>query len=269
MEYFDRYQPVDTGAADSTHTSTTQQRPAPPSQLVTTGARDLPVALEPGDKLAGSSLDNVRSVLTILSTSRIFRLSAELQVRGSKELEALELRVDLLSKNNEMVASKLIKPVRRYGEPVRPGDRVPLSMMLRANAEVHQARVSVVMALLGPAVESYPDSPVFPLHWVAQQPAGVDITTRQRRKSIRTRGTSGSLYDVAVEVKNTGSLPIRLLRLDIRLLDARSEVVATSSRFVVSTTGPILLAQKTRVVRFLVSSDRPATQHVVVVADVR
>jgi hypothetical protein len=125
------------------------------------------------------------------------------------------------------------------------------------------------MALLGPAVESYPDSPVFPLNWVAQQPAGVDITTRQRRKSIRPRGTSGSLYDVAVEVKNTGSLPIRLLRLDIRLLDARSEVVATSSRFVVSTNGPILLAQKTRVVRFLVSSDRPATQHVVVVADIR
>jgi len=191
----------------------------------------VPVQFVIPDALSGVELKARKSRLDYYGDGGFYKLTGELVNHSKLEFEELKAFVELLDDAGTVVASDASTILSSHEASVRPGDIWVFDSLTRVAKPATKVRVTLQDYEAGPAATSYATPKPVPVTWAFERPADLQVEVSERSSS-----KSGSGYfQTEFAIKNVGTKPIKLMRFQMRYLDAAGKQLATREFFLTIT----------------------------------
>lgn len=158
----------------------------------------------------------------------------------------LFLKVSALDAEGATLYEKSIKIADKNHPTIRANDLIPVSHNAYSDPglDVHALRLQVESARQEPPAGDYTPSPKADFTWDVPQPPNVSLEIRERYAGVGTRMSKSGFYKATLEVKNTGTLSLKELKLRFRWY-VDGELIETKELYVVAVNDPPLQPGKT------------------------
>ncbi|MDX2097735.1 MAG: FxLYD domain-containing protein [Leptolyngbyaceae cyanobacterium bins.59] len=248
-------------------TEPTTVSPVEDSETPQPGEVAVPARLEAGDETGKISLQVRDSHYTTFG-SNFYTLSADVKNTGKTEIHALKLKIELLDQQGNVLQTDFHDTVSDGDAPLRPGDEIGFERLIEKAARTQSVRVSIQTIKEKPAAQTYSPSQGLPIQWLSQRPSEVNIEVRERNSQFDNYSSGSAYHTVILEVKNTGQVAVKELKLQIQTLDADDRILSSEEYFWVSSSEPSLLPGKSRVKRFINSTTSGFRRYQVAIVNV-
>ncbi|MCP3959518.1 MAG: hypothetical protein GY719_16850 [bacterium] len=232
---------------------------------------DVPVTFDTGstDAVLGLEVRKAR-LANYPDGSSFLTVNAVLTNLGDTELDKLGMRLEHLDESGTVVLSDAFEGLNNASPVTRPRDVFPLHLLKKSRDTVREARLVVEIVDLNPGAPSYEQAREIELRWQIEQPAGLEITVRERgyRFSEKSFAEDDSGYfDAVLEIENAGDRTIRALELAAVISGPGDSWTTVDENHVVLVSGPSLRPGEVWVERFIEEVEgRPEGYRVSVIA---
>ena len=206
-----------------------------------TGTFDLPVTLVDDAHSVGLQLGARHSVLSRYADSAFYELHALVASERAALIARIDWKLEVLDRAGGVVTTMTMEGPASHDAALRPGDTQALSRLVPTTVAAASVRLTVMRieeeplssgAASGAALPKPPASAPIELHWAIDKPAGVDVVVRERSRSLSPKTFSlGPFLGATWQVENTGSIPVRLLKVDVRVFDAAGKALSIPGPF--------------------------------------
>ncbi|EAY28783.1 tetratricopeptide repeat protein [Microscilla marina] len=210
---------------------------------------DLPVVLHNGnDNATGLALDLESSLYRRGDYEMLYQLRGSIQSKVF-EVSQLTLRLKLVDRNGEVKFEKDFEVLNADKDvPIRPNDYIPFAKIFRQQTfppHFKDALLSVVKISKTSPEGKYEPAKLVPLQWEQSPPVGINIEVRQREETMIPNSDKFS-HDFILEVKNTGTLTIKSLKVDVRWFNDKDKLAHNEEMTLVAPGNAMLKPQQTR-----------------------
>lgn len=210
---------------------------------------DLPIKLtNQNDNATGLALDMESSLYRRGDYELFYQLRGSLQSKIF-EISQLTLRIKLVDKNGEIKFEEdfeVLNPDKNI--PIRPNDFIPFSKTFSQKTfppHFKEAFLSVVKITKTSPEAKYDPSPLVPVQWEQSPPVDINVEVRQREETIIPTSQKFS-HEMVLEVKNTGLVPIKSLKVDVRWFNDKDKLVFNEELTLISPDNAMLKPQQVR-----------------------
>ncbi len=239
---------------DPTHASSSPKsgivRLPPKHNALKDYERNIEVELH-SQKIPGLALEESRSVLATYETTSFYSLSGLLRYReNGNEIKTIKLLLEMVDKDDKVVARKTFKAPASHETALRPGDAAAFYQLEQLSASIDKVRLKVLEFEEGEPAP-YPKAKPAKIHWTEPSPAGVSFAMKERKVSneVKYLDKKSRFHDAQFELTNTGKHDIHHLKVEVRYLDKNGEEIAGDETYVVSSSEPPIKPGATRVFR--------------------
>ncbi len=165
----------------------------------------------------------------------------------AQQLRALRVEVVVEDADGRVLAERSHLPVTKVSPALHPGGTVPVEVAIEVPSDAARVRVSPQDFAYEPYVAKDMGEPLAVRKLVQSGPeVAVEVRTRD---VVRDAAPDGRFGDrVVLEVKNTGTVPLRALTLNVARLDEQGEILQVDPVRVARPEGMPLFEGETRVV---------------------
>ncbi len=204
-------------------------------------AGNLPVDFNPGRWKGQVALD-LREVNNKVYTDKAyFSWKGLIENTGNLEIDEVTAKLELINGSDEVLVSDIITLVDDYKPALRPGDVNTFYTTKGSEAAVERAKVTITNVKAEPAAKGYAKSKLISPKWAVKKPANLNIEVRERFTSHSHNDMMNSgFFKAAWEIKNTGSTPIRTVKVGLRLMDGNGTTLDDSSWLVAFSSSPTI-----------------------------
>lgn len=232
---------------------------AAPSPPVAAGARvdlapqRLPLRL--GQAPPGLSLEARASRFLVTQDGRAFlTLSMWLDWEGEGELAPFKGQLVVRDGQGKLLQRPTLDLLPSHEAPRLPGDRIAFTTTLALPPEARDLELRIEEVALRPVIGRPKLGESFALAWDLPQPPGVTLSAARRQEGLPAPGVEPRYAQPLFSVLNRGARPVHFLVLELSLLDARGEAVATRRRHVVHGEGMSLDPGRSALVPFILQA---------------
>ncbi|GAB4420695.1 MAG: hypothetical protein OHK0039_34570 [Bacteroidia bacterium] len=162
----------------------------------------------------------------------------------------LSLAVELLDAAGSVVHSDTHEVWGTHQPVLRDGDLLPVPWQDYVKASplptVARARVQVAAAAIQPSQGPFAPSPDLPPTWDPAPPSNVNLALRLRKRQAGARFGDNVYEAIALEAENTGQVPLRTLKLELRWYEGE-RLLASRDLWMVASDDPALVPGQVRV----------------------
>lgn len=210
---------------------------------------DLPVTLRnANDNATGLELDLENSLYRRGDYEMLYQLRGSIKSKVF-EVSQLTLRLKLVDRNGEIKFEKDFEVLDAEKDiPIRPGDYIPFAKIFRQQTfppHFKDALLSVVKISKTSPEGKYEPARLVPLQWEQSPPVGINVEVRLREETMIPNSDKFS-HDFVLEVKNTGTLTIKSLKVDMRWFNEKDKLAYNEEMTLVASSNAMLKPQQTR-----------------------
>lgn len=183
----------------------------------------VPVQFVVPEALAGLELTARRSRLDYYSEGGFYKLEGAVVNHSRLELEELKAFVEVLDDSGTVVATDSATILSSHEANVRPGDVWVFDTLCRVAKPATKARVTLQDYEADPAASSYAKPEPVPVTWAFERPADLQVAVAERSSAL----TGSGYFQTEFAITNVGTRPIKLMKFQMRYLDAAGKQLAT------------------------------------------
>jgi len=208
--------------------------------LYEVGDRQMPVDFDMGPAESGLHLDIRESVLSVYDDSAWANVRGYLVNDSTLELFEVTGQARVVSEDGTGMGTRPVRFVESDGPSLRPGESVPFYALLEVNPEAERWAVSLDTVNGGEAPDKYDPAPVITPRFEVEPRSGMGVEIRERHLAYSANqfNERGGWLRGELRFINSGTRDIETLRVRVDGLGMRGEVIESSTRYVVSTSGP-------------------------------
>lgn len=211
---------------------------------------DLPVILRnANDNATGLELDLENSLYRRGDYEMLYQLRGSIKSKIF-EVSQLTLRLKLVDRNGEIKFEKDFEVLNAEKDiPIRPNDYIPFAKIFKQQTfppHFKQAFLSVVKIAKTSPEGKYEPSKLVPLQWEQSPPVGINIEVKLREETMIPNSDKFS-HDFILEVKNTGTITIKSLKVDVRWFNDKDKLAHNEEMTLVDVGNAMLKPMQTRV----------------------
>lgn len=185
---------------------------------------------EYSDGLTLASIDQSKSN----STSRMYyRLAGAFKVSGDKAIKKLTLKIDFVGHDDKVLIAEFVDIFKRYNKSLAiPGDYLHFSAY-KSKArytpdDFKEIRISVHTIQRVPVPNRITRKSI-PINWAFDPASGIKLELQEREQELKNFSSSCS-HKVTVNFINTGTVPLKALKVEIQWLDREGNVLSNKTR---------------------------------------
>ena len=199
---------------------------------------ELPVTFDPGPLGENVRFVTRSSKLDVYPERAFYSVGGDFEVTGDVEVDEIEVDLELSSTAGPPAKHHWFAWAN-HEATLRPGDRGTVSHLVQASGGVQQARLVVTKATVKPASATYPKTREIEPKWSAKAPEGIALQISERSTEFKTNQfVKGGFFRAEWEFHNVGVEPIKLLKYEVRLLDAKNRVLDSQTRLATYSSQP-------------------------------
>jgi len=180
-----------------------------------------------------------------------------------EDVTELKAETQFLDSGGKVLSARDHFVVISVNTALRPGDTVPVKVISEVPAATTTAQTRLVSLKTRPVKASAPAQPVA-LVWAVPRPADVAIELAERWVEVTENTSKGGFWHkVVFEVRNTGTTPLHVFKLNVRRFDANDTMLEADELNVAWSLDVPLFVGETRLVSSLGTTATPVKRYAV------
>ena len=208
---------------------------------------DIPVQWIKNKNSKGLKFNLESSKFSDYKESYSYKMTANINIKNI-EVDLLKIKTELIDENNNVVQAKIKDAWSEYQSTLRSKDIIPLDVLIYVKEKMPRfKKVKIIPYLIEKRFsdEKYEPSPKISFKWAILKPKNYNLEVRERFSSFSGSGTI--YHKLVLEIKNTGRLDIKKLRINLRWLNKDGKLVSNKMVYATISSQPKIQRGQTRI----------------------